>query len=95
MNAYSSKLFADERNICVDEMFLENARNTDYCFVEDQDISSHVSKLEEIVVFKWNRHYPADKRFPLDLAAAPWKLVQAEAFPGNSHEKITMEVYTR
>lgn len=95
MNVYSSKLFADESNICVDEMFLEHAQDDDYCFTEDQEVSSYADKLEKIVVFKWNRHYPADKSFPLDLTVAPWKLVQTEEFPGNSHEKITMEVYTR
>ena len=95
MNAYSSKLFVDAGDICVDEKFLNHAQKDDYCFVEDQDVSSYTDKLEKVFVFKWNRHYPADIHFPLDLTAAPWKLVQTEEFPGNSHEKITMEVYTR
>ena len=49
-------------------------------------------KIEKIVLFRWNRHYPADVHFQFP---GKWHLVQTEDFPGSSHEKITMEVYER
>lgn len=95
MNEYTSMLFLDESGVFVDEMFLDRAEKTDFCFVEDKQFFLVTDKIEQIVVFKWNRHYPADTWFPLDLAAESWKLVKTEDFAGNSHDKITMEVYTR
>lgn len=37
--------------------------------------------------------YPADLR--LDIALEDWKKTEEEEFVGNSHEKITREVYVR
>ena len=95
MNEYTAILFSDESGIFVDEMFLDRAEKTDFCFVEDKQILPVADKIEQIVAFKWNRHYPADTYFPFSLDASPWKMLQTEEFAGNSHEKITMEVYTR
>lgn len=96
MSGYSAKLFAEyAADILVDELFLERAQHGEFCFLEDRDILPYADKVEQIILFRWNRHYPADKRFSLDLTATPWKQVRIEEFPGNSHEKITMEVYTR
>lgn len=95
MDEYSAMLFPDESGVFVDEAFLDRAEKTDFCFVEDKQFLPITDKIEQIVVFKWNRPYPADTWFPLDLAAEPWKLVKTEDFAGNSHDKITMEVYTR
>ena len=51
--------------------------------------------VEEMILFKWNRKYPCD--FRLDFL--PWDhgftCVETEEFQGNSHDKITMEVWRR
>ena len=49
-------------------------------------------KIEKIVLFRWNRHYPADAHFQFP---GKWALTAREDFPGSSHEKITMEVYEK
>ena len=96
MNDYSTKLFADyPENILVDTSFLDRALDEDFCFVEDCDITPYVSAINQIVIFRWNRHYPGDKCFPVDITVLPWKLVKTCDFQGYSHEKITMEVYRR
>ena len=51
------------------------------------------SKSESVVLYKWNRVYPADQYFAMDLSG--WKLVETVEFPGSSHEKITEERYER
>ena len=52
-----------------------------------------MDRLEKLIVFRWNRKYPAD--FWLDADLRDWKLIEAEEFPGNSHEKITQETYVK
>lgn len=95
MNAYSAKQFADtdpdRLKIC--EKFLEKADCGEFCFVEDKDLRPYLGQVEEIVLYKWNRVYPADFRFEVDLSS--WKLEETKEFSGSSHEKITKERYTR
>lgn len=95
MSPYSRKLFADtgSAEVLVDEDFLEKARNGDLCFVEDRDLTPYEEKIERILLFRWNRVYPADLYFTLDLGK--YTLEETEEFAGNSHEKITKEMYRR
>ena len=95
MNAYSGKQFsqAPQDRIAVREDFLEAAGPGDYCFVEDRDLKPLESRLETVILCRWNRAYPGDRKLDLELAA--WKLLSATEFSGSSHEKITVEVYGR
>ena len=94
MNAYSRKLFTDLtdiNSIQVDEEFLDKSQSI--CFVENQDITPYLPKIDTLVLFQWNRDYPADFFFTVDLSQ--WNLISTEDFEGTSHEKITMEVYEK
>ena len=95
MNAYSRKQFAesDAEKIRVDETFLDAAGDGEFCFVENADVSGCAERIEEIYLYHWNRDYPADVYFPVDLSV--WKCVETKEFAGSSHEKITRERYTR
>ena len=95
MNAYSAKQFADAEpsRLKVCEDFLEQAGNGDFCFVEDQDLLLYLNRIEGIILYKWNRAYPADFWFEVDLSS--WKLEETEEFSGSSHEKITRARYIR
>lgn len=96
MNAYSASLFnMNEANIIVDEAFLSQAGEGDYCFVENIDITPYEEKVEKIILYKWNRDYPDDFYFTLPLAEHGWNLTETNDFAGYSHEKITEEIYTR
>ena len=61
--------------------------------VEKENPGTVEEKIEKIILYRWNRVYPADVHFPIDFSG--WKLVQAEEFAGSSHEKITEEIYER
>lgn len=91
MNAYSAKLFENKKQIHVSESFLQ--QKDAICFVEDQDITPYLPEIDTIILFRWNRDYPADLFFTVDLSE--WNLIHQEEFAGKSHEKITMEVYKR
>ena len=61
-------------------------------FAEARDLSELLPRASKLVIYRWNRHYPADVRFEGDLSA--FRLESREEFPGKSHEIITKEVYT-
>lgn len=93
MNAYSAKQFGDVEGITVDEDFLNNANQGDFCFVEDKEITAE--NVECFCIFNWNRKYPADLFFTVDLKAEGFRKIKKEEFQGNSHDKITSEIYSR
>ena len=93
MNSYSAKQFENTDGIVVDESFLNNANQGDFCFVEDKEISAE--NVESFYIFNWNRKYPGDLFFSADLKAEGFKKIKKEEFHGNSHDKITLEIYSR
>ena len=97
MNAYSYQQFAGlaAENIYVDEAFLDKAETGDCCFVENQLLSAYQAKIEQIILYHWNRSYPADLYLDICLPGSDWHLQACSEFPGSSHEKITKEVYRR
>ncbi len=97
MNAYTYGQFSDSDGsaICVDEDFLAKAGTGEYCFAENVPLDSCEEDIEEIILFRWNRKYPSDVRFAIDLGDSVWKLTKTREFAGSSHEKITEEVYVR
>ncbi len=95
MNAYSAKQFSDTEEILVDEDFLKKAGPGEYCFAEDQSCAPVLDRIEAVILFCWNRDYPADFFFDLDLRDGMWTLSGTERFAGSSHEEITKEVYQR
>lgn len=94
MNAYSADQFdGPPAQIVVDEQFLEKADAQDFCFVETCAFSFEDASC--VYVFRWNRLYPADVTLDFHPINANFSLVSTEDFPGNSHEKITLEIYRR
>lgn len=90
MSDYSARQF--EEPVYHGSDYLSGAADNDWCFAENPDYEGFSQKIGRIVLFRWNRHYPADAcfRFP-----GEWSLVCSEDFPGSSHETITMEVYEK
>lgn len=97
INNYTAKQFEYPLtgNIAVDENFLDKACEEDFCFVENLSLEKYKERIKEIILFKWNRIYPADMYFDIPLVENEWKLTYVDEFEGNSHEKITMEEWKR
>jgi len=95
MCRFSCTLFdkIDNRNINIDDDFLNEAANGEFCFVENKALIPYEKWIEQIIVFKWNRDYPSDLKFDLNLSK--FKLIETTDFVGNSHKNITMEVYAK
>ena len=77
--------------IQADEEFLEKAGPGEPCFVEDRSVAPFAGRVERVVLYRWDRAYPADLYW--DLSLEGWTLARREEFPGSSHEIITKEVY--
>ena len=97
MNHYSAQQFDAEsiQHLNVDDDFLQEAVEGDYCFVEDAALTPYEIWIEKMILFRWNRTYPADQFFDIDLCGGNWKLSESIEFAGHSHERITLEVYLR
>jgi len=94
INSFSEELFGDYSDrILIDEDFLENASEDDVCFVENIDLESYSDKINKVILYLWNRHYPSTLKFKVDLS--DYNFIESTEFKGNSHEKITREVYSK
>lgn len=93
MNNYSAKQFDYLDLIQVSENFLNEAAEDDYCFIENCEIPKE--GINEIIIYKWNRTYPADFFFDFDFKINGFKKISSTDFAGNSHEKITEEIYIK
>ena len=93
MNSFSAKQFEPRDAIFVAEDFLELAPQDQWCFVENVDVLPYKDKIQSIAIYRWNRHYPSDVKFPMEEFNGRWKLVSSRTFPGHSHDEITEEIY--
>ena len=93
MSHYSSGQFPDTPNIKVSDNCAKKADKGEYCFVEDRPFS--LDDAEEIIIYRWNRHYPSDLRFEEDPSEKGFRLYETNEFEGSSHDKITEEKYRK
>lgn len=101
ISQYSRMLFEQQENseippnIVVDDDFLNKAEPEDYCFVENDPLSSWIDRIDTLVIYKWNRDYPADLYFDFSILDSQWKKFSVNDFKGSSHNKIIREVWKR
>ncbi len=67
-------------------------KQSGYVFIEDTELPN-IDKVQKLIIYRWGRRYPSDKRFTLDINE--FRLVESREFCGTSHDKITREIYTR
>lgn len=94
---YSGKLFEEPGKVMlkISEEPLQNAGEGDVCFIEDARIDGFEEQIQKVILYCWNRHYPADTYLQMDLSNKNWECVKRQEFKGTSHEKITKEIYIR
>ncbi len=91
VNEYSASLF-NGVNVAVTDDFLSVAGTENYCFIERAEDAFVVKEADTVIIYRWNRRYPFDQSFDFNLLSSK-KLVSKRNFSGNSHEKITEEIY--
>lgn len=95
MNSYSAGQFDSGCDITVSDSFLEDAKDGDFCFVENCDVSPYEEKIEKFIIYKWNRAYPSDFKFVFPLEENGFFEESVFEFEGFSHEKLTETAYVR
>ncbi len=89
IDAFSEKLFADSTAA------YRVGKEGDALFVENRSVKELIGDCGRIVIYKWNRVYPSDFTFDVDLSHEGFILASTKDFAGKSHEKITREIYER
>ncbi len=93
VTSFTEKLFSDyaERTV-VDENPFEKDENI-HVFAENLSLQQYMAIIDKITVYNWNRVYPCD--FYCDIDFSQFALLQESEFAGNSHEKITKQVFIK
>ncbi len=81
----------DSVRFCSDP--LTKAGPGEYVFVAGHPLAAFADRIEELILYRWNRLYPSDRR--LDLDPSLWRQIQDVSFPGSSHARISRETYKR
>ncbi len=96
---YSEKLFAplaekyEPPSLCDDP--LRVAKDGEWCFIEDEDISPYLECAEKVLLYNWNENYPFDLKFDLNLLRESFRLSERRKFEGRAHDEIVRELYRK
>ncbi len=93
MLPYSSRQFTGEIKdifLCDD---LSNLPQDAFVFFETTQPA--VDEIDELYAFMWNRRYPSDLKLGFDIGKSGFNLCSSEDFQGNSHDKITLNIYKK
>ena len=93
LGAYSQKLVTDAGIPC--RVVTEEAVTEGHYFAESIPTDALLKRTGQLVIYRWNRQYPADTRWEAVPEELGFSLQETTEFPGKSHEKITKEVYIR
>ena len=94
---YSEKLFenSDIDTFFISDFILDEAEPDDSCFIENKSLAKHASNINELIIYRWNRNYPANTYLDIDPISLGMELIATTEFVGSSHEKITKELYRK
>ncbi len=95
VNSFSSVLFPDAANLIISDNPLEECEGGGVVFAENLDIKAHLPDINEFIIYRWNRSYPSDKKFDINLENEKFNLTSIIEFEGSSHGNIRKEIYKR
>lgn len=97
VSPYTAKQFSPEQQagLIISDSCLTLAGPGEYCFAEGEPVAPHLESLEEIVLYRWNRAYPANTFFDITIDTPDWTLIGTRDFQGSSHDQITEESIER
>ena len=97
---YSKELFVDflddadkSVEIRVDNDMLNKAKDEDWCFVEDISLTGHEDYVSEVIMYNWNKLYPADRYMNIDMDK--FNMIDSKEIKGFSHDIILRNVYVK
>lgn len=90
---FSEDLFKNKKYNLFEINSIGEIGEDDFVFIENYSPKILEKRLNEIVLFNWNRAYPADLFF--DISLEDWYLEDEIEIKGFSHEKISRKIYKR
>ncbi|MBR7098690.1 MAG: ribonuclease Z [Clostridia bacterium] len=90
---YSRPLFGNDVQVTVCKDPIADCADGGVCFAEEQPLKPHLGSIGVLILYRWNRLYPADVYLDIDPMRDGFSLISSSEFTGSSHEKITKEVY--
>jgi hypothetical protein len=95
VSSYSSKLFhTNQERILIEDNISKDTLIHGYFFIENVPLKLYEDSIENLIVYCWNRVYPADVYLDINLNT-DWEMIDTKEFGGKSHEKITRKIYRR
>ncbi len=96
MDAYSEELFEElAMNKIISPSPMAKADEEDFVFIEKENPKSLVDNADTVIIYNFERRYPFDMKFDTPLTKLGFVSLGTNEFAGNSHEKITREVFVR
>ncbi len=90
---YSKILFQNNHYKLINSISEIPNNNDCYYFNETEKVSDYKNIIDTIIIYRWNRVYPKGTEFDIPLKS--YSLLETKDFKGNSHEKITREIYVQ
>ena len=92
VSRYTARQFDEQDAVSVSDNPTASAGAGEFCFAEEMDMPAD---CEQVILYQWNRRYPADRYFTADLKAMGYKRLSKTDFEGKAHPRITEEIYVR
>ena len=91
---FEDLLCSSEEDDAPSDFLVTAARDHIFAFVENVSLMGYYHLIDEILLYIWDKRYPADLMFPASLLSA-FQLTEEETFPGHSHEEIIFRHYVK
>ncbi len=91
VSEYSKSLFSENSVVIFNNSTVFKMDYDDYVFIENLIPENIINFTKTLIIYRWNTDYPYDMQFEIDLSK--FKLISSSDFVGNSHKKITKEIY--
>lgn len=88
----SKDLFVDAANLNIKTTDSPDKISDGFFFADKEDPTVLYKSGDTVVIYRWNRRYPADIFFGMEQKGQLPQLRETVDFEGNSHEKITREI---
>ena len=89
---FSRKLFPVCEGVSIAED-VETLPKDALLFIENISLTGIADKITKMIIYKWNKKYPADLYLDVSPESLGLRLSSSVDFCGYSHDKITREIY--
>ena len=87
---YSRKLFQAVSNLEISENPKEEAKKGEYVFQELETLDTDDEQIEQFIIYRWNRVYPADVSVEIGVE---WKLTETLPFLSVSIQLLSQQMF--